>query len=80
MVDRALDQGPAGGDHRHVDPQRLDQGQGMAVTAAGGQYHLNACLAGPPQRRASRRRQLVAAVDQRPVNVDGKEAIHNSGC
>ena len=76
MVERVLHQRPAGRDQRHVDPQRLDQRQGMAVAPAGGQHDVDARLARPRQRRPRGRRQLVAAVDQRSVDVDGKEAVH----
>ena len=75
MVDRILHQRPARGDQRHVDFQRLDQRQGMAIAPPGGQHDVDARRARPSQRRPRGRRQFVAAVDQRSVDVDGKEAV-----
>ena len=77
MVDRILHQRPAGGDKRHVDFQLLHQRQRMAIASPGGQHHMDARLARPGKRRPRGRRQFVAAVDQRSVNVDGKQAIHS---
>ena len=75
MVDRILDQRTARGDQRHVDFELFDQRQGMAIASPGGQHHVDARLARPRQRRPRSRRQFVAAVDQRSVDVDGKEAV-----
>ncbi len=75
MVDRVLYQRPAGGDQRHVDLQLLDQRQGVAIAASRGQHNVDACLARPRKRRPRGRRQFVAAVDQRSVDVDGKKAV-----
>ena len=78
VVDRVLHQRPAGGDQRDVDSQRLDQGQGVAVAPAGGQHDLDSRLAGPRQRRPRGERQLVVAVHQRAVDVNGQQAVHEA--
>lgn len=76
VAGRVFHQRPAGGHQRHVDPQRLDQRQGVAIAAAGGHYDADSRLAGPLERRPRGRRQLVVAVHQRAVDVNGEQAVH----
>ena len=71
MVGRVFDQGPAGRDQRNADAQRFDEVQRMAITAARGQHDVDARRDRPPQGGARGRRQVIAAVDQRAVDVDG---------
>ena len=64
-------QGAAGRDQGDADSQRFDEVQRMAIAAAGGQYDVDSRRDRPPQGRARGRRQVIAAVDQRSVDVDG---------
>ena len=60
MIGGILDQRAAGGHQRHVDLQRLDQVQRVAVASAGGQHDVDSRLPGarpaPRAWRASARR------------------------
>ena len=75
MIGGVFHQGPARGDQRGPDPQRFHEVQRMTVAAARGQDDADPRRDGLPQGRASGRRQRVAAVDQRAINVDGEEAV-----
>ena len=76
VIAGALDQGAAGGDQRSIQPEHLHQRQRPAITTPGGQHDLDAGFARPPDAPRGARRQLIAAVDQRSINVDSKQAVH----
>ena len=75
MIDRILDQGAAGRDQRHVQPQRLDQWQGAAIAAPGGQHDANAGADASGERVARCSVSWSLAIDQRPVNVDRQQTV-----
>ena len=75
---RVLDQGPASGDQGNINFQRLDEVQDTAVAPSGGQHDVNTRVVDPSQRGAHGRRQLIAAVDQRAIDVDCQETVHEN--